>query len=124
MIDDDKLITLTEQEFKRLVGIQKNTFQKIIQILTQAEQHKKRLGGKPNLLTLSQRLFMSLQYWREYRTYFHIAQSYNISESACYKNIKWIEDVLSDSSEFALEGSKYLEKIKIIENRTINATTS
>ena len=37
---------------------------------------------------------MTLEYTREYRTYFHVASSYGVSESSCYKGIKWIEDVL------------------------------
>jgi hypothetical protein len=34
---------------------------------------------------------MMLEYWREYRTYFHIAQTHGISESAAYRNIKWFD---------------------------------
>jgi hypothetical protein len=37
---------------------------------------------------------MMLEYWREYRTYFHIGQARGISESAAYRNIKWRENTL------------------------------
>ncbi len=31
---------------------------------------------------------------REYRTYFHIGQSYGMSESNCFKIIRWVEGTL------------------------------
>ena len=38
--------------------------------------------GRPPKLSRADQLLMTLMYWREYRTEFHIAQSYGISESA------------------------------------------
>ncbi|WP_339046414.1 transposase family protein [Spiroplasma endosymbiont of Colias croceus] len=66
-------------------------------------------GGTPNKLSLENRLLMTLEYWREYRTYFHIAKSYGISESSCYRNIKWIENTLIKHPDFQqLDGQKSL----------------
>jgi len=53
---------------------------------------------------------MTLEYLREYRTYFHVSQSYGISESSCYKGIKSIEDTLIQHPDFALPGRKALLK--------------
>jgi hypothetical protein len=53
---------------------------------------------------------MSLEYLREYRTYFHIGQSYGISESAAYKTVKWVEDTLVKHPDFSLPGRKELLK--------------
>ncbi len=55
-------------------------------------------------------LLMVLEYLREYRTYFHIAQSYGISESGAYKTVKWVEDKLVKHPDFALPGRKELLK--------------
>jgi hypothetical protein len=41
---------------------------------------------------------------------YHIAQSYDISESACFRNIKWIEDILVKSKAFSIPGRKALKK--------------
>jgi hypothetical protein len=57
---------------------------------------------------MEDRLLMALEYLREYRTYFHVAQSYEISESSCYRCIKWIEDTLIKHPDFALPGRKEL----------------
>jgi len=97
-------------DFRRLTGIKRQTFNKMIEILKEAEIKKNALGGKPNLLTMEDRLLMALEYIREYRTYFHVAKSYQISESACYRNIRWIEDTLIQHPDFALPGRKALLK--------------
>lgn len=54
----------------------------MVNILKEAESSKKMLGGRPNRLSIEDQLLMTLEYIREYRTYFHIAASYHISESA------------------------------------------
>jgi hypothetical protein len=95
-------------DFRRLSGIKRKTFDKMIEILSKAEQKLKSLGGKPNKLKIEDRLLMALEYLREYRTYFHISRSYGISESACCRNIRWVEDTLIKEGAFALPGRKEL----------------
>ena len=58
-------------------------------------------------------VLMTLEYLREYRTYFHIGKSYGVSESYAYKIIKWVEDVLIKDGSFALPGKKALLKNEI-----------
>ena len=84
---------LKEEEFRRLTGIRRITFDRMIEILVEEEWRKKKRGGKPNKLSMEDRLMMVLEYLREYRTYFHISR-YGISESACFRHIRWIEDTL------------------------------
>jgi hypothetical protein len=79
-------------------------------ILREAERRLKALGGKPNKLSIEDRLLMTLEYLREYKTYFHISRAYGISESACYRNIRWVEDTLIKSGTFSLPGRKALLK--------------
>ncbi len=77
-------------------------------ILEATEKKEKARGGKPNKLSIPERLLMALEYIREYRTYFHLGQSYDVSESACYRNCRWVKDVLIKSKEFHLPGKKTL----------------
>lgn len=106
----ESLKEFKDEDFRRLTGIKRSTFEKMVEILKEAEKKKKNIGGKPNKLIVEERLLMALEYIREYRTYFHVAASYQISESACYRNIRWIEDVLIKHSDFALPGRKALLK--------------
>jgi len=121
----EKLKAFKDEEFRRLTGIKRATFEKMIAILNEAEEAKKRLGGKPNKLIMEDRLLMALEYLREYRTYFHVSSSYGISESACYRTIKWIEDTLIKHPDFALPGRKALLKSNMVyETILIDATES
>jgi hypothetical protein len=101
-------IKLSDKEFRRLIGIKKETFQAMIAILRAAELEKKMMGGKPNKLSIEDRLLMTLEYLREYRTYFHISQCYGVSESVCWRNCRWVEDTLIKSRKFSLPGKKAL----------------
>jgi len=106
----ENLKNKTSEQFRRLTGVFRSTFEKMLTYLIDQEKIKKWRGGKPNKLSLEIRLLMALEYWREYRTYFHIANSYGISESSCYRNIRWIEDTLIKNEDFALPGKKELTK--------------
>lgn len=106
----EQIKNLSNQQFRRLTGVKRSTFDKMIEILDASEKMQKYRGGRPNTLSMGNRLLMALEYIREYRTFFHSGQSYGISESAAQRNIKWIENVLIKSKEFSLPGKKALLK--------------
>jgi hypothetical protein len=105
-----QLKEIGEEKFRRLTGVKSLTFQKMLEILKEADVEKKSRGGRKNKLCLEDQLLMVLEYIREYRTYFHISQSYGVSESSAYKTVKWIEDVLIKHPDFRLPGRKALLK--------------
>ncbi len=106
----DQIKELEDEKFRRLTGVKKGTFSKMVDILRQADCLKKSKGGRKNKLNLEEQLLMVLEYLREYRTYFHIGQNYGISESSTYKAVKWVEDTLVKHPNFALPGRKALMK--------------
>lgn len=106
----EQVKNLSDEQFIRLTGVKRVTFDKMIGILEEADKKKKTKGGRRNKLSIENQLLMAGEYIREYRTYFHVSQSYGISESSCYKGIKWIEDTLIKHPDFALPGRKVLLK--------------
>lgn len=106
----DQIKVYSEEQFRRLTGVKKNTFTKMLEILREADEKKKAKGGRKSKLSVEDLLLMSLEYLREYRTYFHIATSYGISESVAYKIVRWVEDTLIKHPNFALPGRKALLK--------------
>lgn len=96
------------EEFRRLTSVKLATFNKMVEIVTQALKEKKAKGGRPNKLSPPDMVLMTLEYLREYRTYFHISSSYGISESNCYYTIRFVEDTLIKSKCFSLRGRKKL----------------
>jgi hypothetical protein len=109
----DKIERLDDERFRRLTGVKRPTFNKMLLILQESDREKKAKGGRKNKLTIENMLLMALEYMREYRTYFHISQSYGISESSAYKAVKWVEDTLIKHPDFALPGRKELLKSDI-----------
>jgi hypothetical protein len=105
-----KIKTLEATEFRRLTGVKSETFLEMVEILKQAEAVRMSKGGKPHRLTIEDRLLMALEYLREYRTYFHLGKSYDLSKSACYRICRWVEDTLIKSARFSLPGKKALLK--------------
>ena len=96
---------LKDTDFKRLTGVQRETFELMLKVV----ERGLRDFGRPPKLSRADQLLMTLMYWREYRTEFHIAQSYGISESAVCRTIQKVEDALSRSGKFRLPGKKALQ---------------
>jgi len=98
---------LSDQEFKRLFGIQRQTLKEMVEAMKEAAQLKGK-GGVTAKLTTENQILMTLQYWREYRTYFHIASDWGVSESTVCRTVHRVENVLIKSERFRLSGKKSL----------------
>jgi len=110
LVKYEKIKDFQEKQFRRITGVKRATFNKMVEIIIAAEKIKKAKGGRPNNLAVEDRVLMTLEYLREYRTYAHIGASYGISESNAFENIRWVEDTLIKSKEFSLPGRKALAK--------------
>jgi len=93
-----------DSDFKRLTGVSHRTFKKMLAVL----EAKMPSFGRPPKLGRADQLLMTLMYWREYRTQFHIAQTYGVSEATVSRTIRKVEDVLIRSKQFHLPGKKAL----------------
>lgn len=96
---------LKDTDFKRLTGVRRETFEKMLEVV----QKGLRDFGRPPKLNRTDQLLMTLMYWREYRTEFHIAQTYGVSEATVCRTIRKMEDALVNSGKFRLPGKKALQ---------------
>jgi len=96
---------LKDTDFKRLTGVQRETFEQMLKVVKKGLRN----FGRPTKLNRADQLLMTLMYWREYRTEFHIAQSYGISESTVCRTIQKVENSLVRSGKFRLPGKKTLQ---------------
>ena len=103
----EQIKNLSEKEFKRLCGVQPQLFQEMVDLLKQELPKSRKRGGQPKL-SVEDQLLITLEYWREYRTYFHIAQSWGVHESTVCRIVHRVEDQLSKSRKFSLPGKKAL----------------
>ncbi len=101
---------LDNEKFRRLTGVKRPTFDKMVGILNESIKSRRVKSGRKKKLSVENSLLMTLEYIREYRTYFHVSQSYGVSESSTYKTVRWVEDTLIKHPDFALPGRKALLK--------------
>lgn len=96
---------LKPTDFKRCCGVKPPTFATLVKALRQGERQKKKKGRDPGLC-LEDQLLLALQYWREYRTFFHIALSWGVSEATACRVVHRVENALIKARCFHLPGKK------------------
>ncbi len=96
-MNDEASKQLTDTRFKRLVGVQRTTFEEMLAVLKTAYQLKHAKGGRKPKLSLEDLLMATLQYVREYRTYEEIAADLGIHESNLSRRSQWVEVTLVQS---------------------------
>jgi hypothetical protein len=96
---------LKDSDFKRLTGVQRETYERMLAVVEKGLRD----FGRPPKLSRADQLLLTLMYWREYRTEFHIAQSYGVSEATVCRTIQKVEDALVRSGKFRLPGKKALQ---------------
>lgn len=110
---------LKDEDFKRSTGVSRAMFEKMLSVVKAGLRN---FGRTPKLSRADQ-LLMTLMYWREYRTEFHIGLTYGVSEATVCRTIKKVENVLIKSGEFRLPGRKALQPSDmLIEVVLIDAT--
>ena len=105
----EQLKKLRPVDFKRYCGVKPHTFQKMVEVYAERLNQTRIKPGRPPKLSVEDQILLTLEYWREYRTLFHIAKSWGIAESNVSRIIRRVEDVLSQSKAFPLPGKKKLQ---------------
>ena len=117
----EQLKHLKPSTFRRRCGIHRDTFEQMVELLRPHLERSGKRGGQ-NKLGVEDQLLLVLEYWREYRTQFHIATrdfggnnssrnpltSWGLSESAVCRLIHKVERLLMNSGKFRLPGKKQL----------------
>lgn len=102
----------SDENFKRLTGVGHKTFKLMVKEVRSHEIKIVRKKGnnrrRPYKLSIEDQILMMLMYYREYRTQFHIGETYGIHESNVGKNIMRIENILKKCKKFELPGKKKL----------------
>jgi hypothetical protein len=90
----------------------------MVEIVRQQGQGKKKTR-RPGKINLEDQVLMTLEYWREDRTYFHIGQSWGVTESTACRILRKIERVLSEARVFTLPGKKSLYQSDALMNAVV-----
>ena len=107
----DKFKEVSEENFKRLVGVKRGTFEVMVEEYKKAEIERKKthkIGGRKAKLCEEDRVLFMLEYYREYRTLYHMGIDYGISEGQASKLVRDVESVLIKSGKFSLPSKRAL----------------
>ncbi|MBD2247055.1 IS5 family transposase [Nostoc sp. FACHB-888] len=118
----EKAKQLTAKKFKRMTGVSRKTFELMVDVVKADAQKKKKPGRRPKLI-IEDQVLMVIQYWREYRTYYHIGLDFELSESAVCRIVFKIENILIKSRKFSLPGKKELWKVSSEEDLVVMDVT-
>lgn len=97
--------------FRQVTGVLPETFEAMVSELKKdLEQRQKKISGRPQALSVEDKLLLTLEYYKEYRSYECIAASYGVGKGTVSRTINWVENVLVKSGLFKLPGKKALTK--------------
>lgn len=103
----DQLAHLSNPQFKRLCGISRDTFHEMVEVLRPQLERQGQRGGQAKL-SVEDQLLVTLEYWREYRTQFHIGTSWGLHETTVGRIVRKVEDLLIKSGKFRLSSQRQL----------------
>lgn len=98
---------LSVTEFKRLCGLRHQTFNEMVEVLRPELERQGRRGGQ-NKLSVEDQLLVTLEYWREYRSQFHIGTSWGLHETTVGRIIRKVEDILVKCGKFRLPSKRQM----------------
>jgi hypothetical protein len=98
---------LSNPEFKRWCGVSRGAFQEMVEVVRPHLDRQGRRGGQAKL-SVEDQVLVSLSYWREYRSQFHIGVSWGLHETTVGRIVKKVEDLLIKSGKFRLPSQRQL----------------
>ena len=93
-----------DDQFRRLTGVKRPVFELMVEVVSGCQ----RSFGRPRKLSVADQVLLNLCYWREYRTQFHVASSFGVSEATVCRTVKKVETALLTDNRFHLPGKKAL----------------
>jgi hypothetical protein len=120
----ERAARLSDDDFKQIIGVRKETFAAMVEDLSNAYAEKHQRRGRHSKLPIEDQLFMSLKYWRQYVTQKELAFEFEVGEATVHDVIVWVENTLIKSGKFSLPGKKVLLEDNEIEIVLVDVTES
>ena len=73
---------LKASDFKRLCGVTAETFSAMCEVVLEYKQRTKR--GRKSNLSIENQVLLTLSFWREYRTLFHLGRDWHLHALECF----------------------------------------
>lgn len=109
----ERTLKMNRKQFKRRTGVYPEIFAEMELVLLEWEGQKKK-SGRPATLTSAEQLLLTLEFWREYRTFAHLGDDWGIHETTVLRTVERVEAALIASEQFRLPGKKALQGSEVI----------
>lgn len=96
------------ERFRQVTGVNIDTFNVMVGVLKTAYEKLEIRSGRKRKLSIEDMLLLTMEYYKEYRTFDCIGASYGLSKSNVSETINWVENVLIKCGLFRLDGKKAL----------------
>ena len=114
----------SDSHFQRKTGVKRPTFLKMVEIVNNSIKNRKTKRGNDSKLSVEDQILIMLQYYREYPTFFSLADMWEIHESTAQRIVRRIEDILIKDDAFALPGNKGLQDLNSDDLVLVDVTES
>jgi len=105
----ERTLKMNRTRFKRRTGIDPETFCAMESVLVERE-NTKRKSGRPAALSPAEQRLLTLEFWREYRTFAHLGDDWGVHETTVQRTVEHVEAALTASGQFRLPGKKVLKE--------------
>lgn len=102
--------TFSPSEFKRLTGVTRDIFELMVDSVQTHISLRSSKRGNISIFSIQDQILIMLEYYREYRTFFHMASTYHVHESTISRIVGRIELILIKDRRLSLPSKKSLEQ--------------
>ena len=113
----ERIKKLKEENYQKIFGIKKNTFDKMLKLLNESYRIEHLRGGHPPKLSVLDRLVIMLSYYRDYRTMENIAFEYGVAKS---KEDRKYNSIISRRRIYIEHVNRHIKRFRIVSTRYRN----
>jgi hypothetical protein len=108
----NRIKNLKESRYQVFFGVRKETFEKMLAIVTAAYDGMRKKGGRKRKLSVLDMLVITLGYCHDYRTMENIAFDYDVHKQRICEAIAFVEQALIRDGTFSLPSKRELLNAK------------
>ena len=121
-MDYKRLKRMKDNKFKRTVGIPRELFELLVEVLGFALKEKHKKGGRPPKLSVENILILYLCYYRDYNTFFSLGNYFNLDESNVFRWINWCEEIVTVTFKSIINNIINMSEIDITHEHIVDVT--
>jgi hypothetical protein len=107
--NEERIGKMLVGQYKGILGVEKHVFDRLLKLLLIADTFQRKSGaGRKSRLSVLDKLVITLMYWREYRTYRHIAFDYGVGKTQIGDAVHWVENTIIASGLCNLKSAREL----------------